>query len=139
MSIYLPHGEKRTPYVDDRIAQQSVQHFPIQPGAAVLGVCLGQLSELHDGLQTLKSDFDLPSKPVYMKNDCFVNRSRVMRKLNSVTYKVGSVKAEQAQGMFGLTADQRVVSCLSRVTFARFDGLPAKNVIKNRAEWQITT
>ena len=31
--------------------------------------------------------------------------SIVMRKYNSVTYEVGSVKAEQAQGMFGLTAD----------------------------------
>ena len=31
--------------------------------------------------------------------------SRVMRKINSVTYEVGKAKAEQAQGMFGLTAD----------------------------------
>ena len=28
--------------------------------------------------------------------------SRVMRKYNSVTYEVGSAKAEQAAGMFGL-------------------------------------
>ncbi len=31
--------------------------------------------------------------------------SIVMRKYNSVTYEVGKAKAEQAQGMFGLTAD----------------------------------
>ena len=41
--------------------------------------------------------------------------SRVMRKNNSVTYEVGSAKAEQAAGMFGLTADQRSDSCPSRV------------------------
>ena len=41
--------------------------------------------------------------------------SRVMRKINSVTYEVGSAKAEQAAGMFGLTADQRSDSCPSRV------------------------
>ena len=41
--------------------------------------------------------------------------SRVMRKLNSVTYEVGKAKAEQAAGMFGLTADQRAASCPSRV------------------------
>ena len=38
-------------------------------------------------------------------NDYFVNRSRVMRKYNSVTYEVGKAKAEQASGMFGLTAE----------------------------------
>ena len=31
--------------------------------------------------------------------------SRVMRKYNSVTYEVGKAKAEQASGMFGLTAE----------------------------------
>ena len=31
--------------------------------------------------------------------------SIVMRKYYSVTYEVGKAKAEQAQGMFGLTAD----------------------------------
>ena len=31
--------------------------------------------------------------------------SIVMRKLNSVTYEVGKAKAEQASGMFGLTAE----------------------------------
>ena len=41
--------------------------------------------------------------------------SRVMRKYNSVTYEVGKAKAEQAAGMFGLTADQWTVSCPSRV------------------------
>ena len=41
--------------------------------------------------------------------------SIVMRKLNSVTYEVGKAKAEQASGMFGLTADQRSDSCPSRV------------------------
>ena len=41
--------------------------------------------------------------------------SRVMRKYNSVTYEVGKAKAEQAAGMFGLAADQRTVSCPSRV------------------------
>ena len=41
--------------------------------------------------------------------------SRVMRKYNSVTYEVGKAKAEQAAGMFGLAADQRAVSCPSRV------------------------
>ena len=41
--------------------------------------------------------------------------SRVMRKYNSVTYEVGKAKAEQASGMFGLTADQRAASCPSRV------------------------
>ena len=41
--------------------------------------------------------------------------SRVMRKYNSVTYEVGKAKAEQAAGMFGLTADQRTDSCPSRV------------------------
>ena len=30
-----------------------------------------------------------------------------MRKINSVTYEVGSAKAEQAAGMFGLAAGQR--------------------------------
>ena len=38
-----------------------------------------------------------------------------MRKYNSVTYEVGKAKAEQASGMFGLTADQRSDSCPSRV------------------------
>ena len=32
-----------------------------------------------------------------------------------VTYEVGKAKAEQAAGMFGLTADQRAASCPSRV------------------------
>ena len=41
--------------------------------------------------------------------------SRVMRKYNSVTYEVGKAKAEQAAGMFGLTAGQRAASCPSRV------------------------
>ena len=41
--------------------------------------------------------------------------SRVMRKYNSVTYEVGSAKAEQAAGMFGLAAGQRAASCPSRV------------------------
>ena len=41
--------------------------------------------------------------------------SRVMRKLNSVTYEVGKAKAEQAAGMFGLAAGQRAASCPSRV------------------------
>ena len=41
--------------------------------------------------------------------------SRVMRKYNSVTYEVGKAKAEQASGMFGLTADQRAASCPSRM------------------------
>ena len=41
--------------------------------------------------------------------------SRVMRKLNSVTYEVGKAKAEQASGMFGLAAGQRAASCPSRV------------------------
>ena len=41
--------------------------------------------------------------------------SIVMRKYNSVTYEVGKAKAEQAAGMFGLAADQRTVSCPSRV------------------------
>ena len=31
--------------------------------------------------------------------------SIVMRKLNSVTYEVGKAKAEQASGMFDLTAE----------------------------------
>ena len=48
-------------------------------------------------------------------NDYFVNRSRVMRKYNSVTYEVGKAKAEQAAGMFGLAAGQRAASCPSRV------------------------
>ena len=38
-----------------------------------------------------------------------------MRKYNSVTYEVGKAKAEQASGMFGLTAGQRAASCPSRV------------------------
>ncbi|MCI7028113.1 MAG: hypothetical protein MR914_08670, partial [Clostridiales bacterium] len=44
---------------------------------------------------------------------CFPARvlSRVMRKYNSVTYEVGSAKAEQAAGMFGLAAGQRAASC----------------------------
>ena len=46
---------------------------------------------------------------------CFSVLSRVMRKLNSVTYEVGKAKAEQASGMFGLAADQRAASCPSRV------------------------
>ena len=41
--------------------------------------------------------------------------SRVMRKYNSVTYEVGKAKAEQAAGMFGLSAGQRAASCPSRV------------------------
>ena len=41
--------------------------------------------------------------------------SRVMRKINSVTYEVGKAKAEQAAGMFGLVAGQRAASCPSRV------------------------
>ena len=45
----------------------------------------------------------------------FLVLSRVMRKYNSVTYEVGKAKAEQAAGMFGLAADQRAVSCPSRV------------------------
>ena len=38
-----------------------------------------------------------------------------MRKYNSVTYEVGKAKAEQAAGMFGLSAGQRAASCPSRV------------------------
>ena len=45
--------------------------------------------------------------------------SRVMRKLNSVTYEVGKAKAEQAAGMFGLAAGQRAASCPSRVAHVR--------------------
>ena len=47
--------------------------------------------------------------------EAFAVLSRVMRKYNSVTYEVGKAKAEQAAGMFGLAADQRAVSCPSRV------------------------
>ena len=36
-----------------------------------------------------------------------------------VTYEVGKAKAEQAAGMFGLTADQRAASCPSRVAHVR--------------------
>ena len=39
------------------------------------------------------------------KNDALEVLSIVMRKLNSVTYEVGKAKAEQASGMFGLTAE----------------------------------
>ena len=45
--------------------------------------------------------------------------SRVMRKYNSVTYEVGKAKAEQASGMFGLTAGQRAASYPSRVAHVR--------------------
>ena len=46
---------------------------------------------------------------------CLPVLSRVMRKINSVTYEVGKAKAEQAAGMFGLSAGQRAASCPSRV------------------------
>lgn len=52
------------------------------------------------GLFVLKKAWKKRSFPRYLPV-----LSIVMRKINSVTYEVGSVKAEQAQGMFGLTAD----------------------------------
>lgn len=70
---------------------------------AACSICLGCRNTCHVVLDALFMSSRIPVL------------SRVMRKYNSVTYEVGSAKAEQAAGMFGLTADQRAVSCPSRV------------------------
>ena len=85
---------------------------------AITVCCGGRFFFLHRCLRTAEPHSAIKSyiwrKRLIKQAFCGV-LSRVMRKYNSVTYEVGKAKAEQAAGMFGLTAGQRAASCPSRV------------------------